>query len=247
MMRVKRADIIEKLQSEILRLQGYKPLHNTAIDIGLGPIIQAFPDGSFPLGAIHEFLSAGAEDAAATSGFLAGLLSPIMGNTGTSLWISSTRTLFPPALKSFGLQPDRIIFIDLERERDVLWAMDEALKCGALSAVVGEMREISFTSSRRLQLAVEQSRVTGFILRHNPGKINTTACVSRWKISSLPSESIGIGLEEDLPGIGFPQWRVELLRIRNGKPGVWDIKWINGRFEPLIRIVDPSFVKKKVG
>ena len=247
MMKAQRADIVEKLQSEILRLQGYKPAHNAEVDMGLGPIAHAFPEGSFPLGAIHEFLSAGAEDAASTSGFLAGLLSPIMGNTGTSLWISSARTLFPPALKSFGVEPDRIIFIDLEKERDVLWAMDEALKCGALSAVVGEMQEISFTSSRRLQLAVEQSRVTGFVLRHNPRKINTTACVSRWKIAALPSESIAIGLGEDLPGIGFPQWRVELLRIRNGRPGVWDIKWINGRFEPLIRVPEPSFIKKKVG
>jgi protein ImuA len=246
-MKAERADIVEKLQREILRLQGNKPAHNAAVDMGLGPIRQAFPEGSFPLGAIHEFLSAGAEDAAATSGFLAGLLSPIMGNSGTSLWISSARTLFPPALKNFGLEPDRIIFIDLEKERDVLWAMDEALKCGALSAVIGEVQEISFTSSRRLQLAVEQSKVTGFVLRHNPRKMNTTACVTRWKITSIPSESVDLGLEDELPGIGFPQWRVELLRIRNGRPGIWDIKWINGRFEPLIRTVEPSLINKKAG
>ncbi len=198
-----------------------------AVDLGLGPIKEAFPNGSFPLGAVHEFLLAGAEGAAATGGFIAGLLASLMGSGGTSLWISSARKLFPPALISFGLQPDRFIFIDLQKEKDVVWAMEEALKCGALTSVVAEMKEISFTDSRRLQLAVEQSKVTGFVLRNNPQKVNATACVSRWKISSLPSESY-----EDLPGIGFPHWKVELLRIRNGKCGVWEIKWEGGKFLP---------------
>lgn len=243
----KGVDIIAALQSDILRMQGFRPESSSAIDFGLGPIIEAFPNASFPLGAVHEFLSVRAEDASATSGFIAGLLAPLMGSTGMSLWISSSRTLFPPALKRFGMQPDRIIFIDLQKEKDVIWAIDEALKCGALAAVVAELHDISFTTSRRLQLAVEQSQVTGFILRRNSRSLNTTACVSRWKITPLPSESI-----DDLPGIGFPQWRVELLRIRNGRPGSWDIKWVDGRFQPVCNfptIVDqtPGIVKGQTG
>lgn len=225
---VKTADIVAQLQTEILRLQGFKPENGISVNMGLGPIKEAFPNAVFPLGAVHEFLSAKPEDAAATSGFITGLLAPLMGSSGTTLWISSNRTIFPPALKSFGVQPDRIIFIDLKKEKDVMWVMEEALKCGSLSAVVGEMQEISFIGSRRLQLAVEQSRVTGFILRHHPRKINTTACVSRWKITPLPSEAI-----DDLPGIGFPQWRVELLRIKNGRPGTWEVKWVEGSFYPV--------------
>ena len=177
-----RADIITALQSDILRLQGFKPASNHAIDVGLGPLKQAFPNATFPLGAMHEFLSERSEDLAATSGFLAGLLSHVMGDHGIILWISASRTLFPPALKNYGLQPDRCIFIDLKTESAVRWAMDEALKCSALAAVVGEMKELDFTASRRLQLAVEKSQVTGFGLRHAVRTRNTTACVSRWKI-----------------------------------------------------------------
>lgn len=231
MMLPDKTNIIAGLQSDILRLQGYKCTKCTAVDLGLGPLKDAFPNATFPLGAVHEFLASSAEDTAATSGFISGLLASLMGNTGTSLWISSSRTLFPPALKNFGLQPDRFIFIDLQNEKDVLWATEEALKCGALTAVIGELQEISFTASRRLQLAVEQSNVTGFIFRHSSRKANTTACVSRWNISSLPSEP-----EDDLPGIGFSRWRVELLRVRNGKPGVWDLEWINGKFVPVYNL-----------
>jgi protein ImuA len=221
----KKADIIEKLQGDILRLEGFTSKSNPALNIGLELMKDAFPNGSFPLGAVHEFISSRLEDSAATSGFVSGLLASLTRNSGTTIWISSSRTLFPPALKSLGLEPDRFIFIDLQKDKDVLWAMDEALKCGALAAVVGEVREIDFTMSRRLQLAVEQSKVTGFILRNNFRKLNTTACVSRWKITPLPSESINT-----LPGIGFPNWRVELLRMRNGKSGVWSIQFINGKF-----------------
>jgi protein ImuA len=237
----KRADIIAGLQTDILRLQGFKPANSMALDLGLGPIKDAFPNASFPLGCVHEFLSEKKEDVAASSGFISGLLSALMGSSGTTVWISASRTLFPPALKSFGIQPDHFIFIDLHKEKDVLWAMDEALKCGALAAVVGEMSEISFTESRRLQLAVEQSKVTGFILRHNTRKPNTTACVSRWKISSLPSESI-----DGLPGIGFPQWKVELLRIRNGRPNSWNVTWMHNKFQLVSSIEHPASNERPV-
>jgi protein ImuA len=180
--------IISLLQKEILSLQGFKPgSGNLKADLGLGPLCTAFPNNSFPLGAIHEFLSENRENKAASSGFLAGLLSPLMHSGGVAAWISTNRTLFPHALKHFDIEPDRILFIDLQKEKEALWVMEEALKCEALSAVVGELRELSFTASRRLQLAVEQSRVTGFILRNTPTTLNATACVTRWKISHLPA------------------------------------------------------------
>ena len=98
------------------------------------------------------------------------------------------------------------------------------MKCNGLAAVVCELQELSFTSSRRFQLAVEESAVTGFILRVNPRKLSTTACVTRWQISSLPSEAT------ELPGVGFPNWNVELLKVRNGKPDSWQVEWAAGKF-----------------
>jgi protein ImuA len=231
MLVAEKANIVGELQDAILGMQGFKTLGNPAVKIGLGTLNNAFPNATFPTGCIHEFISTNKEDSAATSGFLAGLLSLLTRGEGTSLWISNSRTLFPPALKQFGIQPDHFIFIDLKKEEDVLEAMDEALKCAAFNAVIGELKNISFKTSRRLQLAVEQSQVTGFILRQNTKMVGTTACVSRWKISHLRSEVI-----EDLPGVGFPAWKVELLKIRNGKPGSWDMQWKDERLTPLEQV-----------
>jgi protein ImuA len=233
---------IAQLKKEILILEGFKSTGNAVALDGIPVAIKnAFPNAAFPLGAVHEFIAAGAEDAAATTGFITGILSSIMRSAGASIWISGSQSIFPPALKSFGIRPDKLIFIHLKKEREMLWAMEEALKCKGLSAVIGEVQDVSFTASRRLQLAIEQSQVTGFIVRHNPRSLNTSACLARWKITSLPSE-----LPADMPGVGFPRWNVELLKVKNGRPGSWQIDFIDGRFRhvPKITVIHHQSQKK---
>lgn len=220
------ADIIRELQKDILPLQGYKPpTAGKAVAFGLGPVEAAFPNRCFPTGAMHEFISRTPEQAAATVGFLSGLLAPLMRNGGVCLWVGGKKKVFPPGLAIYGLAPDRLLFIELAKDKDLRWVLEEALKCEALAAVVGEISELSFTDSRRLQLAVEQSRVTGFLLRHAPRNMGTVAAVARWEITSLPSLA-----DEGLPGVGFPHWQVNLLKVRNGRPGSWRMEWVAGRF-----------------
>ena len=234
-------NIITELQKNILQWQGFKvPQAGATRFLGLEPVEAVFPNAVFPIGAIHEFLTEEHEHAAACGGFVSGLLSVLMQQDSICLWISTSRSLFPPALKHFGVDPHRIIFIDLHRQRDLLWAMEEALKCESLAAVVAELGEISFTESRRLQLVVEKSRVTGFILRSNTRKLSTTTCVARWKITSLPSE-----LEEGMPGLGYPRWNVELLKVRNGNPGSWKIEWRAGKFVPVINQNSSALTKEQ--
>ena len=224
---VSKSEIAERLQKDILSFQGFRS-HADGLrkHYGLGEMESAFPNGIFPTGAVHEFLSDDYENAAATAGFMSGLLSKVMPARGCCLWISSKRTLFPPALKFFGIEPDRVIFVDLKKKEDLLWAIEEALRCDALAAVVGEVNDITLTESRRLQFAVEQSRVTGFLHRCNPRSANTLASVSRWKVTPIPSE-----LEEGMPGVGYPRWHVELLKVRNGEPGSWDVEWSSDNFQ----------------
>ena len=239
-----KAEIIARLKREILPFQGFSTaLQNKSLDTKLGPIKNAFPGNTFPLAAIHEFISASPEDATVTGGFVGGLLSPLMQNGSAAIWVGASETLFLPALQSLGIAADKIIFINLKKEKEILWTIEEALKCNGLAAVVGQLQELSFTSSRRLQLAVEKSQVTGFILRQNPRVINTTACISRWKITSLHSE-----VHDGLPGVGFPRWNVELLKARNGKPGNWQVELREGRFRHIYQIpVIPQIREKKTG
>jgi protein ImuA len=221
-----KSNIIDQLRKDILSLQGFaSPARAQDLFTSLGPIDNVFPNHHFPLRAVHEFIAGTAESRAATSGFIAGMLSAIMRRHGVIIWIGSKLQVFPHAFQSFGIDPDKIIFVSLEKEKDVLWAIEESLKSEGLSAVVGEVYGLSFDISRRLQLAVEKSHITGFIINRNTRSVNATACVSRWQISALPSE-----VYEEMPGIGFPRWNVELLKVRNGRTGRWQVEWNAGKF-----------------
>lgn len=228
-------EIVSKLKKEILAMQGVPQLvEGRAADTGLGPITGAFPYGFFPVG-IHEFVSTSAETAASVSGFMAALLSRITRHDGICLWIGTHRMLFPPALVFFGLNPHNIIFIDNRKPADLSWMIEQALKCEALSAVVGEISDLDLAQSRRLQLAVEQSRVNCFLHRRYPAKASTIASVCRWKI--LPIASVS---EPGLPGVGFPAWEVTLEKVRNGQPGSWRMWWAETHFESLAPSRDPG-------
>ena len=222
------SSILTQLEKQILSLQGLKKLpSDNNVNMDCSTIESAFPNKSFPVACIHEFISYTLQDAAATHGFVAATLGKLLKQGGVCLWISSSRTLFAAALVSFNVNPEQIIFLDIKNERDVLYATEEALKCNKLVAVMAEIKHLSFKESRRFQLAAEQSRVTGFIIRHGLRLVNTIAAVSRWCITSLPS------VPGNMPGVGFPRWKVELQKIRSGTPGTWLVEWRKGSFNVI--------------
>ena len=214
------------LRKEILSLQGLdRPLAEGAPLIPLGGMLDHMPGGIFPTGAVHEFLSADPEALAAAHGFTGGMLHLLMQSGKPCLWVGACRTLFPPGMRRFGLDPDRFLFVEGIGEKEALWTLEEALKCKALCAVIGEVRELDFIQSRRLQLAVEESRVTAFIHRLSGRPPQPTASVARWQIRPACSQPAA-----GLPGLGLPRWQVELLKIRNGRPGCWELQWEGGAF-----------------
>ncbi len=223
---VSKSDIISRLQKEILSLGGVKTPIGMPMDNNGLSFLQHFPYGVFPTGAIHEFMCGSAEEKAVSCGFIGGLISTFLPQHGVILWISRTQAVFPHALCTFNIEPHKVIFIHPKCEKEVWWCIEEALRCNRIIAVVTEMKDLNFTNSRRFQLAVEQTKVTGFILNARPENTSTSGCTSRWKITSLPSR-----LADGMPGVGYPKWKVELQKIRNGKTGFWEMEWIGGQFK----------------
>lgn len=228
--------IIDKLRQDILTWEGFKPSANGAFNqFGLGPLEAAFPNQVFPRGVIHEFISQHPVETAACGGMIAGILRVLLKSGGVCVWVSYTRRLYPPALKRFGLNPEQVIFVDVPLQKDVLWVMEEALKCQGIAAVVCETHDLSFMESRRLQLAVEQSHVTGFVLRKDVKKENATACAARWYVKPVRSQ-----LRDGMPGVGLPRWQVDITKIRNGNPGSWTLEWFQHRFRTVTPFAAPE-------
>jgi protein ImuA len=225
-----RADIIQQLQREILSLGGL-PSAPKGSTFPSGPAFwkQHFPEGTLPTGAVHEFLGTTQEDMAATTGFIAALMASCLPQHGATVWISPEPLIFPPALCVYKMEPHQVIFIHPSNEKDLLWTTEEALKCGGLRAVIAETKDLGAMPSRRLQLAVEKSRVTGFLLNRTRGNPIANNCVSRWKVTAAPSTT-----DDELPGLGHPRWDVELRKIRNGKPGQWTLEWSGEAFAQVL-------------
>ena len=230
MMTAEKQEILTRLRQQVSAAQGFKPAPIALGDgFGLGQIEACFPGNVFPTGTIHEFLAEKSEDAAASEGFIAGLLAKLMQNGSSCLWVSRNRKLFPPSLETYGVDPQQIIFLDLYYIKEILWVMEEALKCEGLACVIAELPDIDFAQSRRLQLATEKSHVTGLLLRKEPKRsLSATACTARWQIKPQPTEILN-----GIPGVGNPRWEVNLLKVKNGEGGRFYIEWAEDRFAPF--------------
>jgi protein ImuA len=96
--------------------------------------------------------------------------------------------LYGPGLEAFGLLPERLLTVAAAQARDLLWAMEEALRCRAVAAVIGELRhgEIDPVAVRRLSLAAAQSGALALLLRGSPPRDASTAA-TRWIAGAAPS------------------------------------------------------------
>ncbi len=217
--------IVQQLQSRINAMQGLGKSPAAAASKDFAPFDAAFPEHVFPRGVVHEFISHEPAEAASTHGFIAALSGKLLSQGGLCLWITGAREVFAGGLSAFGLPPDRIVFAGARQPKELLWIVEEALKCDALAVVIAQINTLGFTESRRLQLAVERSGVTGFIHRFRPFSANALACTTRWHIAPLPSHT-----DDGLPGVGHSRWRVELAKVKNGRPFTWQICWVAGSF-----------------
>src|SRR3982750_3846223 len=75
------------------------------------------------------------------------------------------RDLFAPGLALAGLAPNRILYAECGSNEDVLAVMEEGLRHGGLAAVVGEVSRVAMASTRRLQLAAEESGTMALMLK----------------------------------------------------------------------------------
>lgn len=138
------------------------------------------------------------------------------------LWVQdrlSRKEAGRPALA--GISGDRpIIMVDLSRAVDVLWAMEDGLRCRALGAVIGEIwgdpPGLDFTATKRLAIRAEAADVSCWLIRRAASP-DLSAARDRWCIASLPSAPH----PHDPQAPGAPRWSLDLFRSRRVKPGKW--------------------------
>ncbi len=185
---------------------------------------RCFPGGrGLPLHRWHELGGEGleAETAAAPAAFVALLARPLL-KAGPAVWIARRDDLHPPGLAGLGFPSGGLIEVWVRDEAQALAAAEDALGASGVGAVIVEAGACDLTAGRRLQLACEKGRATGFVITRRPyggrakGATGGSAAATRWSIASAPSAPMA-----GRPGLGAPRWRATLERCRGGRPGAW--------------------------
>ncbi|WP_085026344.1 ImuA family protein [Ensifer aridi] len=211
-----REGVISDLRERIASLEGGTVRKRGCLAFGVDEIDAVLPGGGLAYGALHEFAGGGSGtvDGAAAALCVAGIAARTKGQI---LWCMTRPDLFFPALAQAGLNPDRVVFAEADREEDVLATMEEGLGFGGLGAVVGEVVRLPMTASRRLQLVAEKTGTMGLVVRRWRRQTEAsdfgqpTASTTRWRVSVLPSEELPV------PGVGRPRWLLELMRVKAGE------------------------------
>lgn len=231
---------LDGLKQAIRRIEGrIAPAHPASghnggkdrLVLGVPAFDSLFADGAMPLHALTELRSAESRSGGAMSGFLVALMVMLSARRpGPLLWVRESRIgyeLGQPAalgLLHLGLDPGRLLLVEVARAADVLGAIEDGLGSGALGAVIGEMQDspkvLDLTASRRLALRARDHAVPALLLSHGSAP-QSSAATTRLRIESRPSRP----LDGFADGPGYPAWRVTVEKNREGRPGHADMEW----------------------
>ncbi len=166
---------------------------------------------------LHLLEGRTAADFGAASGFVAAVAG--VAAKGLVVWIAEALcrreagALYGPGLVEFGIDPDRMLFVEAPGSRDVLWAVEQAVTSAAVGAVVGEVyggRGVDLTATRRIALRSEQAGRPAYLLSCGDD-VGATAARTRWRVAPAASHS---SLAPTL--LGQPTWSLDLVKSRFG-------------------------------
>jgi protein ImuA len=218
--------------------------------VGIAAPIDRALEGGLACGALHELAATAPVHLGAASGFGLALAARASGDRRQVLWVTTDFAAgegggpYGPGLDLFGMPSARFLLLRVRKPVDVLWAMEEALRCRALACVIAELTGdgavADLTATRRLALAARegisaQNSGFGLLIRHHATAM-PSAAATRWEIASALSRPDAIG--ERTGGMGRACFDLSLRKNRRGPSGRWIIEWDHHEraFQPAIPV-----------
>jgi protein ImuA len=169
-----------------------------------------------PRGAVHEVFADSLANAGSALGFALAQARRLLVPERPGLIIlqlkSDAQEIGLPyglGLRSFGLDTEAIVFIRTDTIVELLWAIEEAIACRAVGAVVADIayphKALDFTASRRLALRSAASAGSVFLVRYGRDR-EASAAKYRWRVA--PALSAAPPFDDKAPGP--PRWRITL-------------------------------------
>ena len=212
-----RAKTIEALKEKVAAFDTRPMLAGTDSD--------SVPPGllATPRGYLHEVFADTLVNTGAAFGFALAQAKGMLSGARPGLLIlglkSDTQELgLPYALgfRTFGLDATAFVLIRTDSITELLWAMEEAIACRAVGAVVADVatpyKALDFTASRRLALRAAASGASVFLVRYARDR-EASAARYRWRVEPQLSQSPPF----DERASGPPRWRLTLEKGSFGR------------------------------
>lgn len=205
------AQIVETLRQQVRRVEGERRRQDdpTVLSSGAPPLDRLLPEGGFLRGQLIEWLGSCEASGAGTLALLAAREAALEG--GAVVVLDRGRWFYPPAAAALGIDLESVIVIRAAAEKDQLWALDQALRCGGVAAVWAPLERLDWRSFRRMQLAAESGGSLGLLLR--PARLRGQPSWSHVQLQVEPR-----------PSPGGRRLRVEITRGRPQGPAAVELE-----------------------
>lgn len=182
--------------------------------LGAGGAIPAVP------GVLHEIFSDDIRNGGSALGFALGQARGLLQEKRPALIIvqlsRETQEIGLPygaGLAFFGIDPEAVVLTRAETVIEFLWALEEAISCSAVAAVVadiaGHHKAFDFTASRRLTMRSQATGASVFLVRYGRER-EASAAKFRWRVMPTPSGAPPF----DARAPGLPRFGVTLEKGR---------------------------------
>jgi protein ImuA len=207
----------------------FLPLGVAAADQALG--------GGLIAGALHEVYAADW-----TAGGFAACLAILAAGSKPLFWVRPDYepleygALYAQGLAELGGHPENLFLVRTANAAEALSAANDILACPHVGALLleisGQPKALDMVAGRRLNFIAGETGVTPILLREGAEAL-PSAALTRWHISSAPSQMTSLGGED----WGLPSFKAELVRNRLGPAGSFHLTWNpeNGLFREPAR------------
>ena len=198
---------------------------------GSESIDKLLPRGGLRRDAITEWVGDSESSGAASLSLIAAAnLLNISVKSGPLVVVCGESGFYPPAAISLGLPVDRIIWVRPERHADLVWAIDQALRCEPVAAVWAYAGvHLDDRDARRFQLASEAGKTAGLLVRPTASRGRPSFAEVRFHVKHLatasthdPFDSVvssGGSIREEIAVQSHRTLQVTVDRCRGGTSG----------------------------
>ncbi len=199
------------------------------------------PGGGYQGGMIVEYLRC---QPACGANYLAlsAARQAMQASMGFLVIVDFAQRFYPPAALAMGIDLRRLVLVQPKSVADGLWAIDQALRCSAVAAVVADVERMDDRAARRVQLAAEQGGGVGLLIRGAEARTQPSWAEIQWLVRSRASSTTEVVQRQSAQPVTHcnAQRRVhlQLVRARGGRSGASvqiEIDSVRGELREVVR------------